>query len=57
MKLKSLEKNVILNKEELVFVSGGNSLSYNHTRGHDTLRNDSLRQDGGMGSSDQINQF
>jgi hypothetical protein len=47
MKLKSLKNIEPINKEELVFVTGGTSLSYNHTRGHDTLRNDSLRQDWG----------
>lgn len=46
MKLKSLDNIETINKEELVFVNGGTSLSYNHTRGNDTLRNDSLRQDG-----------
>jgi|TARA_B110000908_G_scaffold139638_1_gene166396 hypothetical protein len=56
MKLKSLKNIETINKEELVFVTGGTSLSYNHTRGHDTLRNDSLRQDGG-GSDDQIQQL
>lgn len=45
MKLKSLKKVEILNKEDLQFVQGGTSLSYNHTRGHDTLHNDSLRHD------------
>lgn len=56
MKLTSLKEIKILNKEELMFVNGGTSLSYNHTRGHDTLNNDSLRQDGG-GSTNQINQI
>lgn len=56
MKLKSLKKMEILNNEDLLFINGGTSLSYNHTRGHDTLHNDSLKQDGG-GSTDQINQL
>lgn len=56
MKSKSLKKSETLNKEELVFVNGGTGLSYNHTRGHDTLNNDSLRQDGECPIV-QINQF
>jgi hypothetical protein len=47
MKLTSLKHIEKINEEDLVFVNGGTSFSYNHTRGHDTLRNDSLRQDGG----------
>ncbi|WP_408045657.1 hypothetical protein [Tenacibaculum litopenaei] len=47
MKLTSLKHIEKINEEDLVFVNGGASFSYNHTRGHDTLRNDSLRQDGG----------
>ena len=42
-----------LNKEELVFVNGGTNLEYNHTRGHDTLHNDSQKQDG-LGSNEEL---
>ncbi|CAL2081084.1 hypothetical protein [Tenacibaculum sp. 190524A02b] len=47
MKLSSLTTIEKINKEELAFVNGGTGLKYNHTRGHDTLRNDSQKQDGG----------
>lgn len=47
MKLESLKNIEIINNEKLHFINGGTALSYNHTRGHDTLSNDSLKQDGG----------
>ena len=46
MKLKILKLGEILNNENLVIINGGTKLSYNHTRGNDTLKNDSLKRDG-----------
>jgi hypothetical protein len=44
MKLKSLEKNIILNKEELNFITGGSSATVSKKN---DIKTDSDRTDGG----------
>jgi hypothetical protein len=44
MKLKSLNKSIILNKEELNFISGGNSITVSKKN---DIKTDSNRTDGG----------